>query len=48
LFRVAPDQRFDQGGLSHAGWADDADDNGGRFLGEAVDEGDMEALFFDL
>ena len=48
MFRVSSDQRFDQGGLAHARRADDADNDRGCFFGKAVDERDMEALFFDL
>jgi hypothetical protein len=48
LLRVAFDQRLDKCGFANAGRAHDADDDRGRFFGEAVDERDVKALFFDL
>jgi hypothetical protein len=48
LLRVPANERLDQSSFAYAGRADDADDDGGSFFGEAVDERDVEALFFDL
>jgi hypothetical protein len=48
LLRVATNERLDQGGFADAGRANDADDDGRCFFGKTVDEGYVEALFFDL
>lgn len=48
MFGVSSDQRLDQCRFAHAGRANDADNDRGRFFGKAVDERDVEALFFDL
>jgi hypothetical protein len=48
LFGVSSYERFYECGFAYAGRADDAHDDGGCFFGEAVDERDVEALFFDL
>ncbi len=48
MLGVAPDQGFYEGGFADAGGADDGDNYGGRFFGEAVDERDVKALFADL
>jgi hypothetical protein len=48
LLGVAPDERLDECGFAYAWGTDDADDDWGRFFGEAVDKRDVEALFFDL
>lgn len=48
MLRVPPDERLDQGGFAYARRTDDADDDWGSFFGEAVDERNVEALFFDL
>lgn len=48
MFRIALDDRLDEGGFPHARRTDNSD-NGGRRLGwEAVNLGNMEAFLFDL
>lgn len=48
MLRVPFDERFNEGGFSHTRRTDNSD-NGGRWFGrEAIDEGNMETLFFDL
>lgn len=48
MFGVAFDQRFDECSFAHARRANHCDYYWRSFLREAVDEGDMEALLFDL
>jgi hypothetical protein len=48
LLGVSSDQALDESCFSDAWGTDDAYDDRGSFFGEAVDEGDVEALFFDL
>lgn len=48
MFGIAFDQGFDKGSLANARGTDNCDDNGRSLFWEAVDEGDMETLFFDL
>lgn len=48
MFSVATEKRLYERAFAYTWWADDADDNGWCFFGEAVDQGDVEALFFDL
>jgi hypothetical protein len=48
LFGVTTYERLDERGFAYTGRADDADDDGRCFFGKAVDERDVEALFFDL
>jgi hypothetical protein len=48
LLGVATDERLDERSLAYTGRANDSDDDGWCFFGEAVDERDVKALFFDL
>lgn len=48
MLGISFDQGFDECGLADARRSNDGDDDGGSFFGQAVDEGDMEAFFFDL
>ncbi len=48
MLGVALDEGLDEGSFAHAWRTNDGDDKRGRFLGEAVDERDVQALFFDL
>jgi hypothetical protein len=48
LLGVPSDQALDERCFPDAWGTDDAYDDRGSFFGEAVDEWDVEALFFDL
>ncbi len=48
MLGVAFDEGFDEGGFADAGGTDYGDDDWGGFFREAVDEGNVEAFFFDL
>lgn len=48
MLRVAFDERFYEGGFSHTRRTDDSDDGGRWFGREAINEGNMQPLFFDL
>lgn len=48
MLGVASYQALDECGFADARGSDDGDDDGGCFFGEAVDERDVEALFFNL
>ncbi len=48
MLGITLDQGFDEGGFADAWRSNDSNDDGRRLFREAVDEGHMEALFFDL
>jgi hypothetical protein len=48
LFGVTTDERLYEGSLAYAWRANDTDNDRGCLFGQAVDERDVEALFFDL
>ena len=48
MFGVSFDQGFDERSLPYSWWSDNSNDDGGRLLGQAVDERNMESLLFDL
>lgn len=48
FFGIAFYEGFEEGGLSDAGWANDGNEAGRGFFGDAIDLGDMVAFFFDL
>lgn len=48
MFSVSFDDRLDESSLSNARRTNNSDDCRRWFRGKAVDERDMEALFFDL
>jgi hypothetical protein len=48
VLRVAFYKGFDKGGFADTWGPDNSDDDGRRFFGEAVNQGDVKALFFDL
>lgn len=48
MLGITFDQGLDECGFADARRADNSDDDGRSFFGQAVNEGNMEALFFDL
>lgn len=48
MFGVPLDERFDESGFPNSGRTNDRNDGRRRFGREAIDERNMEALFFDL